>query len=266
MQPDVSVMMAIPAAANAPVAICPDRPLMPTSPLHYQNQLLAALPEEERRRLGVSLELVPLDYGQCLYEPGAQILDVFFPTTAIVSLLSDIEDGTTAETAAVGNEGIVGVTLFMGGETTLSRAMVYSPGHGYKLTGRILKGEFHRAGPLQRSLMRYTQALLAEMAQTLVCMRHHTLEQQFCRWLLRRFDRLSPQALVMSQEMIAQVLGVRRAAISEVAIGLRTAGLISYGRGRVNLLDRPGLEARSCACYAAIQGEFARLLPGGTGT
>lgn len=257
-------MMTTPAVASALAPFAPIDKLMPTFHLHYQNQLLAALPADERRRLGVNLELVPMHYGQSLYEPGTQILDVFFPTTAIVSLLSDMEDGTTAETAAVGNEGIVGIALFMGGETTLSRAMVYSPGHGYKLTGRILKGEFHRAGALQRSLMRYTQALLAEMAQTLVCMRHHTLEQQLCRWLLRRFDRLAPQALVMSQEMIAHVLGVRRAAISEIAIGLRTAGLISYGRGRVNLLDRPGLEARACACYATIQEEFARLLPGGT--
>lgn len=235
---------------------------MPTSHLHYQNQLLAALPDEERRRLAASLELVPMTIHQSLYEPGAPILDVFFPTTAIVSLLCDMEDGTTAETAAVGNEGIVGVALFMGGETTLSRAVVNSPGHAYRLKGRLLKGEFHRAGPLQRILMRYTQALLAEMAQTLVCMRHHSLEQQFCRWLLRRFDRLSPPALAMSQEMIAHVLGVRRAAISEVAIGWRAAGLIAYGRGRLTLLDRPGLEARACACYAAIQGEFARLLPG----
>lgn len=234
---------------------------MPTSHLHYQNQLLAALPADERLRLGASLELVPLHYGQSLYEPGTQILDVFFPTTAIVSLLCDMADGTTAETAAVGNEGMVGIALFMGGESTLSRAVAYSPGHGYKLKGRILKGEFHRAGPLQRILMRYTQALLSEMAQTLVCMRHHSLEQQFCRWLLRRFDRLSPQPLAMSQEMIAHILGVRRAAISEVAIALRAAGLISYGRGRLTLVDRPGIEARACACYAAIKGEFARLLP-----
>lgn len=226
-----------------------------------ENQLLASLPADEFTRLAPDLELVPMSLGQSIYEPGTQIQHVFFPTTAIVSLHYEMDDGSLAEIAVVGKEGIVGIALFMGGETTLSRAVVQSAGEAYRLKGQLLKREFHRAGPLQRILMRYTQALLTEMAQTLVCIRHHSLDQQFCRWLLRRFDRLSANNLVMSQETIANILGVRRAAISELAVSLRKAGLIKYERGRIALLDRPGLEARACECYATIKGEFDRLLP-----
>lgn len=226
-----------------------------------QNHLLAVLPEEDLTRLTSKLELVQLQTGQSLCDPGTPIRHVYFPTTAIVSLLYQLDDGSLAETAVVGNDGIVGIALFMGGETTLSRAVVQSPGHAYRLEGQLLKAEFNRAGALQRIMMRYTQALLSETAQTLVCIRHHSLDQQFCRWLLRRFDRLSVKHLVMSQEMIANALGVRRASISELAIRLRKAGLIEYERGRISLRDRPGMEARSCECYAAIRKEFDRLLP-----
>lgn len=225
-----------------------------------QNHLLAALPEEDLTRLASKLELVPLQTGQSLCDPAAPIKHVYFPTTAIISLLYQLDDGSLAETAVVGNEGIVGIALFMGGETTLSRAIVQSPGHAYRLEGQLLKKEFNLAGALQRIMMLYTQALLAETAQTLVCIRHHSLDQQFSRWLLRRFDRLSVKHLVMSQEMIANVLGVRRASISELAIDLRKAGLIEYERGRISLLDRSGMEARTCECYAVIGGEFNRLL------
>lgn len=234
---------------------------MPTVHLHYQNQLLAALPADDRRRLADSLEPVTLVNGQLVYEPGSPILDAIFPTTAIVSLLCEIDDGSTAEVAVVGNEGIVGIALFMGGDASLSRATVQRPGQAFRLKGRLLRAEFHRAAAMQRILLRYTQALLAEMAQTLVCVRHHSLDQQFCRWLLRRFDRWSPEPLAMSQEMIAQALGARRTAISERVVGLRQAGLITSGRGHIALLDRRGLEARTCACYAVIRNEFARLLP-----
>jgi CRP-like cAMP-binding protein len=235
--------------------------LMNTTHRFGQNHLLAVLPEEDLTRLTSKLELVQLQTGQSLCDPGTPIRHVYFPTTAIVSLLYQLDDGSLAETAVVGNDGIVGIALFMGGETTLSRAVVQSPGHAYRLEGQLLKAEFNRAGALQRIMMRYTQALLSETAQTLVCIRHHSLDQQFCRWLLRRFDRLSVKHLVMSQEMIANALGVRRASISELAIRLRKAGLIEYERGRISLRDRPGMEARSCECYAAIRKEFDRLLP-----
>jgi len=226
-----------------------------------KSRLLAALPTEELERLGSKLELIHLQTGQSLCDPGTPIGHVYFPTTAIISLLYQLDDGSLAETAVVGNEGIVGIALFMGGETTLNQAIVQSPGHAYRMKGQFVKAEFNQAGALQRIMMRYTQALLSETAQTLACVRHHSLDQQLCRWLLRRFDRLSVKHLTMSQEAIANILGVRRASISELAVSLRKEGLIEYDRGRITLLDRAGLEARTCECYAAIRDEFDRLLP-----
>ena len=199
--------------------------------------------------------------GQVLYESGAQMRHVYFPTTSIVSLLCVMENGASAEIAVVGNEGIVGVSLFMGGETTPSRAVVQSAGHAYRLKGPLLKDEFYRAGPMQRLLLRYTQALLTQMAQTAVCNRHHSLDQQLCRWLLLSLDRLPSNELIMTQELIANMLGVRREGVTEAAGHVQQAGLIEYHRGRITVLDRPGLEARSCECYAVVKKEFDRLLP-----
>ena len=231
-----------------------------------QNHLLAALPEEEYARLLPNLELIPMPLGQVLYESGEQMRYVYFPTDSIVSLLYVMEDGASAEIAVVGNEGLVGVSLFMGGETTPSRAIVQSTGHAYRLKGHLLKEEFgrvggRRAGILHDLLLRYTQALLTQMAQTAVCNRHHTLDQQFCRWLLLSFDRLPSNELVMTQELIANMLGVRREGVTEAAGNVQRAGLIQYHRGRITLLDRPGLEARSCECYSVVKQEFDRLLP-----
>jgi len=226
-----------------------------------QNRLLAALPAEERERLSPDLELVPMEVGQSLYNSSSEIRHVYFPTTAIVSLLYEMDDGAVDEIAVVASEGIVGIALFMGGETTLSRAVVQSAGYGYQMKGQVLKREFHRAGPMQRLLLRYTQALMTEVAQTLVCNRHHSLDQQFCRWLLLRFDRLPSNKLAMSQERIANLLGVRRGSISEIEGKLRKDGLISYHRGHLALIDRVGLQARGCECYAVIKEEFDRLLP-----
>lgn len=233
---------------------------MPTAQELCQNQLLATLPDEVRTRLADVMKRVPMTLGQSIYESGTRIRHVFFPTSAVVSLRYELDDGLLAETAVIGNEGVVGIALFMGGETTLSSAVIENPGHAYRLEGHLLKSEFHRAGPMQRILMRYTQALFTEMSQTLVCVRHHSLEQQLCRWLLRRFDRFTNNSLVMSQEKIANTLGVRRSAISEVAVRLQKAALINYSRGRITLLDRPGLEKRSCECYAIVRDEFDRLL------
>lgn len=226
-----------------------------------QNHLLAALPEEDYARLLPSLEAVALPLGHVLYESGAQMRHVYLPTTAIVSLLYVLEDGASAEIAVVGNEGVVGVSLFMGGETTNNRAVVQSAGHAYRLKGPLLKDEFFRAGPMQRLLLRYTQALLTQMAQTAVCNRHHTLDQQFCRWLLLSIDRLGSMELVMTQELIANMLGVRREGVTEAAGNVQRAGLIEYHRGHITVLDRPGLEARACECYAVVKKEFDRLLP-----
>ena len=202
-----------------------------------------------------------MQLGEALYEPGSRMRHVFFPTTSIVSLLYVMEDGASAEIAIVGNEGIVGVSLFMGGETTPSRAVVQSAGHAYRLKGQTLKEEFYRAGPMQRLLLRYTPALLTQMAQTAVCNRHHSLDQQLCRWLLLSLDRLRSNELIMTQELIANMLGVRREGVTEAAGNLQRAGLIEYSRGRITVLDRPGLEARSCECYGVVRKEFARLLP-----
>ena len=226
-----------------------------------QNHLLAALPPEEYARLLPDLEWVQMPLGHVLYEPGVQMRHVYFPTTCIVSLLYVMEDGASAEIAVVGNEGVVGVSLFMGGESTTSRAVVQSAGHAYRLKAQLLKDEFFRAGPMQRLLLCYTQALLTQMAQTAVCNRHHSLDQQFCRWLLLSLDRLSSNELIMTQELIANMLGVRREGVTEAAGNVQRAGLISYNRGRITVLDRPGLEARACECYAVVKKEFDRLLP-----
>ena len=234
---------------------------MPSAHDPRQNHLLAALPADEYAHLFPHLELVPMPLGDVLYESGIEMRHVYFPTTSIVSLLCVMEDGASAEIAVVGNEGIVGVSLFMGGETTPSRAVVQSAGHAYRLQGQLLKDEFYRAGPMQRLLLRYTQALLTQMAQTAVCNRHHSLDQQLCRWLLLSLDRLPSNELIMTQELIANMLGVRREGVTEAAGHVQKAGLIEYHRGRITVRDRPGLEARSCECYAVVKKEYDRLLP-----
>jgi CRP-like cAMP-binding protein len=199
--------------------------------------------------------------GDVVCESGVPMRYVYFPTTSIVSLLYVMEDGASAEIAVVGNEGIVGVSLFMGGETTTSRAVVQSAGHAYRLKAQLLKDAFIRAGPLQRLLLRYTQALLTQMAQTAVCNRHHTVDQQLCRWLLLSLDRLPSNKLTMTQELIANMLGVRREGVTEAAGKLQRTGLIHYSRGHITVVDRPGLEARVCECYEVVKKEFDRLLP-----
>lgn len=231
---------------------------MPTA---KPNHLLQSLPAAEWNRWEPLLEQVDLPLGRVLYESGSAQSHVYFPTTAIVSLLYVMENGASAEIAVVGNEGIVGVSLFMGGETTPSRAVVQSAGQGYRLSGEHLKAEFNRAGPVLHVLLRYTQALLTQMAQTAVCNRHHSLDQQLCRWLLLSLDRLQDNTLVMTQELIANMLGVRREGVTESALKLQRAGLISYRRGHITVLDRPGLEERSCECYAVVKKEYDRLLP-----
>lgn len=199
--------------------------------------------------------------GQVLYESGATLSHVYFPTTAIVSLLYVMENGASAEIAVVGNEGIVGISLFMGGESTSSRAVVQSAGNGLRLKAQMIKNEFNRAGPVLHLLLRYTQALITQMAQTAVCNRHHSLDQQLCRWLLLSLDRLQDNELVMTQELIANMLGVRREGVTEGALKLQQGGLIRYARGRISVLDRPGLEKRTCECYAVVKKEYDRLLP-----
>ena len=226
-----------------------------------QNHLLAALPAEERVRLFPHLEFFPIPLGEGVCEPGIAMRHVYFPTTCIVSLLYVMEDGASAEIAVVGNEGIVGISVFMGGETTTSRAVVQSAGHAYRLEGQLLKDAFFRAGPMQLLLLRYTQALLTQMAQTAVCNRHHSVDQQLCRWLLLSLDRLPTNKLIMTQELIANMLGVRREGVTESAGNLQRAGLIHYSRGKITVLDRPGLEARVCECYQVVKKEFDRLLP-----
>jgi len=211
-----------------------------------KNQLLAALPEAEWHRWLPQLESAVMPLGQVLYESGATLSHVYFPTTAIVSLLYVMESGASAEIAVVGNEGIVGISLFMGGESTSSRAVVQSAGKGFRLKAQLLKNEFNRAGPVLHLLLRYTQALITQMAQTAVCNRHHSLDQQLCRWLLLSLDRLQGNELVMTQELIANMLGVRREGVTEGALKLQEEGLISYARGHITVLDRPGLERRTC--------------------
>jgi CRP-like cAMP-binding protein len=228
------------------------------SPL--QNHLLEALPSAEYERLLPYLELVTMPLGQALYESGGKLQHVYFPTTSIISLLYVMENGASAEIAVVGNEGILGISLFMGGETTPSRAVVQSAGFGYRLKANILMQEFNRAGPMLHILLRYTQALITQMAQTAVCNRHHSIEQQLCRWLLLSLDHLPSDDITMTQELIANMLGVRREGVTESAGKLQKMGLIEYSRGHIKVLDRPGLEQRVCECYQVVKTEFDRLL------
>ncbi len=222
--------------------------------------MLAALPAEERALWLPELEPVDLKLGDVLYESGSKMTHVWFPTTAIVSLLYVMENGASAEIAVVGQEGIVGISLFMGGESTPSRAVVQSAGKGFRLNAKQIQDHFKRA-PVMHLMLRYTQALITQMAQTAVCNRHHTLDQQLCRWLLLSLDRLSGNELVMTQELIANMLGVRREGVTESATKLQKAGLIQYSRGRIAVLDRAGLEQRSCECYEVVKKEYDRLLP-----
>jgi CRP-like cAMP-binding protein len=226
-----------------------------------KNRLLSALPATEWQRWAPLLETVELPLGHVLYEPGVALEHVYFPTTAIVSLLYVMENGASAEIAVVGREGIVGISLFMGGESTPSRAVVQSAGQGVRLKAQVMKDEFNRAGPVLHLLLRYTQALITQMSQTAVCNRHHALDQQLCRWLLLTLDRLESNELVMTQELIANMLGVRREGVTESALKLQKAGLIRYARGHISVLSRAGLEARTCECYAVVKKEYDRLLP-----
>jgi CRP-like cAMP-binding protein len=223
--------------------------------------LLRALPPADLQRWLQMLEPVEMPLGHVLYESGRTLSHVYFPTTAIVSLLYVMENGASAEIAVVGHEGVVGISLFMGGESTPSRAVVQSAGHGLRLKASIIKQEFESAGPVMHLLLRYTQALITQMAQTAVCNRHHSLDQQLCRWLLLSLDRLQGSELVMTQELIANMLGVRREGVTEGALKLQKQGLIRYSRGRITVLDRPGLEQRTCECYAVVKREYDRLLP-----
>jgi CRP-like cAMP-binding protein len=230
------------------------------------NHLLSALPEAAWHRWSTQLESIEMPLGQVLYESGDTLSHVYFPTTAIVSLLYVMENGASAEIAVVGNEGLVGISLFMGGESTPSRAVVQSAGWGFRLKSQMLKEEFNKTGPVLHLLLRYTQALITQMAQTAVCNRHHSLDQQLCRWLLLSLDRLQNNELVMTQELIANMLGVRREGVTEGALKLQADGLIRYARGRITILDRAGLERRTCECYAVVKREYDRLLPKGLAT
>lgn len=225
-----------------------------------QNHLLAALPASNFERISPHLQLIPMKLGDVLYESGGQLKHVYFPTNSIVSLLYVMEDGSSAEIAVVGNEGVLGISLFMGGETTPSRAVVQSEGVAYRLPAEHLKLEFNRAGPMMHLLLRYTQALITQMSQTAVCNRHHSIDQQLCRWLLLSLDRLDTNELTMTQELIANMLGVRREGVTEAAGKLRAAGIIEYSRGRIKVLDRPKLEQHVCECYAVVKKEVDRLL------
>lgn len=225
------------------------------------NHLLEALSKADLTRFSSELELIQMPLGQVLYESGEKLNYVYFPTTSIISLLYVMENGSSAEIAVVGNEGILGISLFMGGETTPSRAVVQSAGYGYRLKAQLLKDEFNRTGPTMRLLLRYTQALITQMAQTAVCNRHHSIDQQLCRWLLLSLDRLETDELTMTQELIANMLGVRREGVTEAAGKLQKLGLINYSRGRIKVIDRPGLEAKCCECYKVVKVEYDRLLP-----
>jgi CRP-like cAMP-binding protein len=227
------------------------------------NRLLAALPEEDYQALLPFLEPVTLPLGMSVYESGGALGYVYFPTSSIVSLLYVLADGASAEIAITGPEGLVGIALFMGGETTPSRAVVQSAGNGYRLRASVLKTEFERGGALQHLLLRFTQALITQMTQTAVCNRHHAVHQQLCRWLLLSLDRLESNELVMTQELIANMLGVRREGVTEAAGRLQAEGLIQYSRGRITILDRAQLEARVCECYSVVKKEYDRLLPAG---
>jgi CRP-like cAMP-binding protein len=247
----------VPNAVQSPMALAP-----PARP----NRLLSALPEAELARWLPQMEPVELPLGQVIYEPGSRLTHVYFPTTAIVSLLYVMENGASAEIAVVGNEGIVGISLFMGGESTPSRGVVQSAGQGFRLRANLMLQEFNRAGPVLHLLLRYTQALITQMAQTAVCNRHHSLDQQLCRWLLLSLDRLPSTELVMTQELIANMLGVRREGVTEAAGELHRAGLIQYRRGHISVLDRSGLETRTCECYEVVKKEYDRLLPAAMAT
>jgi len=225
-----------------------------------ENHLLAALPREVFDRLLPDLERVAMPLGEVLCESGGQLQHVYFPTSAIISLHYILENGSSSEIAGVGNEGVLGISLFMGGATTPSRASVYTGGQGYRLKARLMLEEFNRAGPMMRLMLRYTQALITQMSQTAVCNRHHSVEQQLCRWLLLTLDRLPGSELTMTQELIASLLGVRREGITDAAGNLQRAGLISYRRGHITVLDKTGLEAHSCECYQVVKKEFHRLL------
>jgi len=238
--------------------VCSGR--MPNALRPERNHLLDALPDVVRQRLFPKLERVPLPLGKVLYESGDAMRFAYFPTDSIVSLLYVLEDGASAEISVVGNEGMVGVALFMGGASTPSRAVVQSAGWAYRLAGPVLMDEFNRHGDLLLLLLRYTQALLTQMAQTAVCNRHHSIDQQLCRWLLLSIDRLDGPVLQMTQELIANMLGVRREGVTEAAGKLQKQGLIEYSRGHITVLDRPGLEARCCECYVVVKHEYDRLL------
>jgi CRP-like cAMP-binding protein len=237
---------------------------MPLSSELRKNQLLASLPDSEWERWSPLLERVDMPLGEVLYESGVTLNYVYFPLTSIVSLLYVMENGASAEIAVVGNEGIIGISLFMGGESTPSRAVVQSAGIGCRLPAEIIKSEFGRSGAVLHLLLRYTQALITQMAQTAVCNRHHSLDQQLCRWLLLSLDRLEGSELVMTQELIANMLGVRREGVTEGALKLQKGGLIQYSRGHITVLDRKGLEDRTCECYAVVKREYDRLLPART--
>jgi CRP-like cAMP-binding protein len=232
-----------------------------TSPDPRKNQLLAALPEAELQRWLPHLEHVDMRLGEVLYEAGSTLSHVYFPTTAIVSLLYVMKNGESAEIAVVGNDGVVGISLFMGGDSTPSRALIQSAGGAYRLTAQLMKEEFDRGGPVLHLLLRYTQALITQMVQTAACNRHHSLDQQLCRWLLLSLDRLQGTEMLMSQDLIANMLGVPRDGATEGALKLQKAGLINYAEGRIRVLDRGALEKRSCECYAVVKKEYDRLLP-----
>jgi CRP-like cAMP-binding protein len=247
------------ASNSAPAAALTRTVLTPPDP--HQNHLLDALPSDDYERVATHLELLPMKLGDVLYESGAHLRHVYFPTTSIISLLYVMEDGASAEIAIVGNEGLLGISLFMGGDTTPSRAVVQSAGHAFRLKADLLKIEFARFGPTMHLLLRYTQALITQMSQTAVCNRHHSVDKQLCRWLLLSLDRLHSNHLSMTQELIANMLGVRREGVTDAAGRLQKAGLIQYQRGRITVLDRRGLEARTCECYQVVKTEYDRLLP-----
>ncbi len=242
--------------------MCPLSGKLATAVAHRpaENRLLAALPAAELERLLPHLESYPLPLNLTLYGSGDPMTHVYFPTEGIVSLLYLMENGASAEIAVTGNEGLIGVSLFMGGGSTPSNALVQSAGHAYRLGAQIVKREFERSGELQYVLLRYTQALITQMSQTAVCNRHHSVDQQLCRWLLLSLDRLPSNRVHMTQELISNMLGVRREGISEAAHRLRDAGLITYQRGFITVLDRPKLEQRACECYAVVKRETDRLL------
>jgi CRP-like cAMP-binding protein len=246
-----------PKRANSPAATL-------LAPGPEGNGIIAALPVLDRERWATHLEPVAMPLGQVLYEPGALVSHAYFPTTAVVSLLYVTESGASAEVAAVGREGIVGISLFMGGGSTPSRAVVQSAGEGFRMPGPVVREEFARSGTVRLALLRYTQALIAQMAQIAVCNRHHTIDQQLCRWLLLSLDRRPGNELIITQEMIAHMLGVRREGVTEAALALQRAGLISYRRGHITVLDRASLEHRSCECYGVVRAEYDRLLPDDT--